>query len=583
MMASSHKQYSLIKRISQRLTIIYVVLLCILFLNNLLTFQYLYQNIFNQLSDSLAAGNRQITSELNNTRTYLSTLPMNSSNILIVERNSGDSNYYSALHNLQSELSSGLSSLSLMEGLFVFPTTSRQFIYVTASSHYNSVASSLRRWCRSSQDDGTLSGHVSKYWFSYECNDQYYLVCLLRSGSSYIGAWTSYERLLSRIDPPVSLDASPYYTDNDTATYDDDSHRANFILHAPQNGKTAQHVKLDGNYLAVSIPVSYTETGYLYLLISYSIIIRQLAKNYMFSILSITIFLLLAITGIRRTIQSLKAPIRNLEHSINALQNGDFNTRLHENDGSIEFNHVNHAFNEMASQIEELKISVYEKRLAEQRMQLQALKNQIAPHFLINCLNSIYYLSMERDLEPLRQMTVHLGEHLRYALADVTVVPLKTELHEVENYVELSRLRYPDCIMLFTDIAPDIADASVPPMILLFQVENIIKYEVIMGQITEIHIEARREAYDDHRLHLAIWDTGTGYSINVLQQLADPEQLSQSDGHNIGTRNIFMRLNLMFGTDFSMSFSNREHAGAQVDIHIPFQEIHMNEGGCTQL
>ena len=111
-------------------------------------------------------------------------------------------------------------------------------------------------------------------------------------------------------------------------------------------------------------------------------------------------------------------------------------------------------------------------------------------------------------------------------------------------------------------------------MILLFQVENIVKYEVVNGELTEIHIEVtniRQEGAD--RIHICIWDNGSGYATDVLKQLTSQDMLSQSDGHNIGTRNIYQRLHLLFNGDFKMTFTNRDNYGAQVDILIPFQTI----------
>ncbi len=588
------KSYSMVKRMALGLSVIFLFLLIILLLNNLYTFHILRRNAVNQLSDSLKSGNKQITSDLNNVSTYLATLSQNAPDITILEQNKRDSNFYSALYNTQNSLTAGLSSMSAVDGLFVFSPECDEFIYETRSQTSYQITSGLREWCRAGVSDGTLDFHVSKYWFSFDAGKSCYLVKLLKTGSSYVGAWTKFSTLLSLIDTPDSLDASLYFAYNDQCTYNASSRQTELLLYPEDPSDRSQYVFWDDtNYLAVSLPASYTESGYLYLLTSYSHIALNLARSYVLSILSIAFFLLLALVAFGLFRYYLSRPIEQLESSLVALRDGDFSIRLPEHADSVEFNDVNLAFNQMIQRIEDLKIDVYEKKLSQQKTELLALKNQIAPHFLINCLNSIYHMSVAGNLDGIQHMTVYLGEHLRYALSDVTYVPLEVELEKVRNYVELSKIRFPDCIELFVDLPETMKDAMVPPMILLFQVENIIKYEVVYGELTEIHIEIRNESSDLVRmrypdfspqmavparyLHFTTWDTGTGYSAQVLRQLRSPEQMNQSDGHNIGTRNTFKRLDLLFDGQFYMDFSNREHAGAQVDILIPYQKTEEKE------
>lgn len=281
-------------------------------------------------------------------------------------------------------------------------------------------------------------------------------------------------------------------------------------------------------------------------------------------------FILLAVATILLLRRYLLQPILALKDSLLSLRNGDFTTRIDDKYTCDEFIDVNNAFNQMVERIEDLKINIYEEQLLQQQTQMLALKNQIAPHFLINCLNAIYHMTATGDNENIRHMTVYLGEHLRYALADTATVTLGEELEKVENYIKLFLLRFPNSIELIMDVDDTLKQTTVLPMIILFQVENIIKYEVVNGELTQIHLEIMCILKDlNSYIHICIWDTGRGYRPDVLRQLCSQKMLSQSDGHNIGTKNIYQRLHLMFKNDFSMKFSNRPGAGAQVNIEIP--------------
>ena len=575
-MAPTRHPYSLIRRISIWMASIYIVLLILMLINNIITFSVVRKNIYNQLSDSLLAGNRQISAELNNAGVYLATLSISSSNITIAEQNKRDSNYYLALHRIQSELEYGIRSLSNIDGMFVYPTSSQEFISAINSYTTTTTAGFFRDWCRTQDTLGTLDSYVGKYWFSCKIDKDYYLFRILKKGSSYMGVWTNYNDLLSNISIPDSLNASVYFAYDKQNTFSIDSRKMDFSLYPENDEQHVQTLLLDHNYIAINIPTAYTEEGYLYSLVEYGTITNQLLQQYLYFVLSISVFLLLALLATVIILKYLKRPLNQIEFSLIALRDGDFSIRLPADFDSIEFTNINNAFNQMVSRIEELKIDVYEKQLDQQKNQLQALKNQIAPHFLINCLNSIYHMSVANNAKGIQNMTVYLGEHLRYALADVSFVPLHMELEKVSNYIHLSQIRFPDCIALYTDIEFEIKDAMVPPMIFLFQIENIIKYEVINGEITEIHLEAKKED-ESLCLHLTVWDTGTGYATDVLRQLEDPARMNQIDGHNIGTRNIFKRLDLMFHGKFKMHFSNRNQAGAQVDIWIPYQQTPKTE------
>ena len=571
-------RYSLWRRISACLAVIYGALLLLMLINNAYATETMRERIYDQLYAMLSQEKRQITSELNDVSTYLASYSLKAPNFFIVERYEQDVEYYSALYKLKTELRNTLTSMSIMQGLFVFPTTSRQLVVAAKDAEAETAAVLVREWIRDACEKETLQGYVARKWFALELDDHYYLLRILKIGKSYVGAWTDFTSILSRIGASNALEWVPLFAASDQEIYDMDSHKTDYVLDLSHIDDGLQLVSLDQSYLAVSTRTGPAWEGALYILVPTGQISAQLKNNYILTMLTAGFFILLALATIIILRRYLRQPIIHLRDSLIALRNGDFSTRIPGADTCSEFADVNDAFNQMVERIEDLKISVYEEQLRQQQTQLLALKNQIAPHFLINCLNAIYHMTAAGDNESIRHMTVCLGEHLRYALADTPVVTLDEELHKVENYVALSKLRFPDCIDLDLDVDEAVKDALVLPMILLFQVENIIKYEVVNGEVTRIHIQCQQtQASGNGRIHICIWDTGRGYAPDVLAQLRSPQMLSQSGGHNIGTKNIYQRLHLMYREDFTMTFSNRSGAGAQVDIEIPLQQHRTNE------
>ena len=557
------------RRVFLIFTGIYILFLTCMLAHGIYAISVIKHSLYSQLADSLIQENQQIEKDLNSAGVYLISATLKNTNFSTVSAYRQDSEYYSALYGLKSQLQNTLNSMPLIQGLFVFPTKSQQLIYASTDG---SSPVYLREWLRQQMSEEGLDSYVSKYWFAKELNGHQYLLRILKTGRNYIGAWTDFTLLLSAIEPHTTLDPIVLFAYDDNHTFTADSLSAPYILSPDPSFYRRQMVHLEQTpYVIIGTEASYTEHGTVYILVNYEKITESLRNNYLVFALGgiiLVIFAMLATLLIRKYLQH---PLSLLKDSLSALQQGDYSIRLPQENTCQEFANVNEAFNQMVSRIESLKIDIYEEKLNQQRTEMLALKSQVAPHFLINCLNAIYHMSASQNNEGIQKMAVCLGNHLRYALADVSTVPLSDEISQVENYVELSKLRFPGSIKLVIDIPQALTDAAVLPMILLFQVENTIKYEVINGKVTEIHIEADLLTDQEEPLiHFCIWDTGSGYNAEVLKQLQTEMKLNQSDGHNIGTRNTFQRLHLMFGQQFSIQFSNRENAGAMVDITIPY-------------
>jgi sensor histidine kinase YesM len=75
--------------------------------------------------------------------------------------------------------------------------------------------------------------------------------------------------------------------------------------------------------------------------------------------------------------------------------------------------------------------------------QLNALKNQLNPHFLFNSLNTLSWL-INQDTAKSQEYLQKLSQVLRYSLSmqEQQLVSLKDELVLVENYVFLLQMRF---------------------------------------------------------------------------------------------------------------------------------------------
>ncbi len=192
------------------------------------------------------------------------------------------------------------------------------------------------------------------------------------------------------------------------------------------------------------------------------------------------------------------------------------------------------------------RMSELEKNNLEQ--QLEFLKYQLNPHFLMNTLNNIHALI---DIEPpkAQEAIIHLSKILRYVLYDSNRprVLMSQEVEFMDNYVQLMRMRYTDKLH-FSVAKPDAGtDVYVPPMIFISFVENAFKHGVSYQEDSFISVVNERytDANGKQRLR---WTCN-----NSKHRQQDSTPLPRQGG--VGLVNVRQRLSMIFNDDFTLDVS----------------------------
>ncbi len=205
----------------------------------------------------------------------------------------------------------------------------------------------------------------------------------------------------------------------------------------------------------------------------------------------------------------------------------------------------------------ELRASQIKTRLLSAR--LEALKMQLHPHFLFNTLNSILPLVF-RDRDAASRTVVRLADLLRLSLQNEgnDLISLRKELEFLQVYLEIQQTRFQDRLTVKLDVAPDVADALVPNLILQPLVENAIKHGIAARPGSgRIEVHARRDGSE--RLHLLVRDDGPGPSG------AAPRA---TEG-GVGLRNTRDRLELLYPGRHEFDFRGGAGRGCEVSLTFP--------------
>jgi two-component system LytT family sensor kinase len=121
------------------------------------------------------------------------------------------------------------------------------------------------------------------------------------------------------------------------------------------------------------------------------------------------------------------------------------------------------------------------KRLELERQnyqsQIKLLKSQIKPHFLFNTLNNIDELIYQSH-QKASDAIVLLSENMRYMLNNSSLdkISLSKELKFINDYIELSRLSFPDKDFIEVIQKGHSGGMEIEPLLLLPLIENSIKH-----------------------------------------------------------------------------------------------------------
>lgn len=172
------------------------------------------------------------------------------------------------------------------------------------------------------------------------------------------------------------------------------------------------------------------------------------------------------------------------------------------------------------------------ERLAKEA-ELFKLRQQLAPHFLFNSLNSISALIGSRP-EQARKMIQQLSDFLRGNLRkeDQQWVPLSEELQYLELYLEIEKVRFGHRLSTELDYAPECLEYRLPSMLLQPIVENAIKFGLY--DTTESVTISIRARLDNNYIRIEV--------INPF----DPETSRPKKGTGFGLTSIQRRLYLLF-------------------------------------
>jgi ligand-binding sensor domain-containing protein len=214
----------------------------------------------------------------------------------------------------------------------------------------------------------------------------------------------------------------------------------------------------------------------------------------------------------------------------------------------------------------------FEKRLAN--VELNALRAQMNPHFIFNCLNSIDYYILKNETDQASDYLNRFSRLIRLILQNSRSnnVNLRDELESLKLYIEMESLRFEEQFDYSVKIEKglNLDEIEVPPMLLQPYVENAIWHGLVQKE-GKGRLDLIITRQDGH-LHCTIEDNGIGREASQALKSKTATK-RKSMGMQIADDRIGM-INKLYNSNASITVTDLrngegEALGTRVDIEIP--------------
>lgn len=243
------------------------------------------------------------------------------------------------------------------------------------------------------------------------------------------------------------------------------------------------------------------------------------------------------------------------------------NTQIADSNLPEEISFLFRSFNHMSDRIHSLVDEIVDKQEKLQETELQLLRTQINPHYLYNTLEMIHMRAYMKKNYDIANMAELLGQNLQYGLRNTTKkVRMRTELEQVNIYLEILSFQYGNRIRTSIFIENDLLDCRIPKLIFQPIIENSVVHGIVSSdQVLHIDIMGYRS---ENSIVFKISDDGCGMDEAQLSALKD--SIKDTTSASIGLRNVCRRILLNYGEEYQAEIESRKNVGSTVTLYLPY-------------
>ncbi|MGI8384888.1 sensor histidine kinase [Robertmurraya sp. P23] len=242
-----------------------------------------------------------------------------------------------------------------------------------------------------------------------------------------------------------------------------------------------------------------------------------------------------------------------------------------------EINELNSTYNQLVKETNHLINMVYQKEITRSRSELKALQAQINPHFLFNTLDALRWSLEDKDEEDLAEFVVAMSELFRYTITKQTDddwVTIKEEIHHIENYMEIIKMRFGDHLKWNLTLPTEYEKVKIPKLLIQPLVENAVLHGA-GNKLKPCTISVSIQPTTDTQcLQILVEDDGPGITQEKLESIKRALQsggINSKKGNGMAISNVHKRLELYYQDRLrkGLTIVSEANIGTKVSFVIP--------------
>lgn len=236
--------------------------------------------------------------------------------------------------------------------------------------------------------------------------------------------------------------------------------------------------------------------------------------------------------------------------------------------GPREIRQLGDSFGSLIRCVNDLICELTRKEALRRESDLRALQAQINPHFMLNAMNAVNYMALERGEDDIAATVNSIASLMRYSITEPDrMVTISTELENIQEYISIYTLRFRQKIGL--EVLPGMSPGQVviPKFTLQPLVENSIRHGMTRKDDgIDIQIQVREE---DEMIVVEVTDSGVGADASQLNAYLAYQDVPLQVSHGFGIRNVNERLKLSFGERSELRYFNYQGQRLMARLTLP--------------
>lgn len=267
----------------------------------------------------------------------------------------------------------------------------------------------------------------------------------------------------------------------------------------------------------------------------------------------------------------IKLVVKHSKH----IAKGDFIQIKSGGNGRDEIGVLADSMNQMSVKLKNLIDRDYNSRIIKARLEretaqakLLALQSQVNPHFMFNALESIRLKAMVKNETETAKMILYMSRMFRNLINwKDDIICLKDEIKFLNEFLSIQKYRFDDEFEYAVNIDEKAKECLLPKFIIQPLVENACVHGV--EAISNLRLIEINAVINENQLLISVCDNGSGIEKERLNRLREMLKDGKELVENIGLSNVYQRLVLYYGSEFSFDIRSEMGQGTEINIALP--------------